>query len=103
MNALLIELEPNEKLYLELVEPLKLENFINEIKKYIAGLHVYIEETYYFMDLNEEKDNSFGNIEFPKGTKIIMDNHDVESKFTIHANVINYVMKPNRRCHLKRA
>ncbi len=88
MNALLIELEPNEKLYLELVEPLKLENFINEIKKYIAGLHVYIEETYYFMDLNEEKDNSFGNIEFPKGTKIIMDNHDVESKFTIHANVI---------------
>ena len=88
MNSLLIELEPNEKLYLELVEPLKLKNFINEIKKYIIGLHVYIEETYYFMDLKEEQDSNFGNIEFPKGTKIIMDNHKLKSKFKIHANAI---------------
>ena len=88
MTSLLIELEPNEKLYLELVEPLKLKNFIDEINKYIIGLHVYIEETYYFMDLKEEKDCNFGNIEFPKGTNIIMDNHDVKSKFKIHANAI---------------
>jgi hypothetical protein len=88
MTSLLIELEPNEKLYLELVEPLKLKNFIDEINKYIIGLHVYIEETYYFMDLKEEKDCDFENIEFPKGTNIIMDNHGVKSKFKINANAI---------------
>ena len=88
MNSILVELEPNEKLCLELVEPLKLKNFINEIKKYITGLHIYIDGTYYFMDLKEEQDNNFGKIEFPKGTNIIMDNHNVKSKFIIHANAI---------------
>ena len=89
MNSLLIELEPSEKLYLELVEPLKLEDFINKIKKYITGLHVYIDETYYFMDLKEEKDNNFENIEFPAGCQLIIVNRDLKSKFmlNISANI----------------
>ena len=80
MNSLLIELEPNEKLYLELVEHLKLEDFINEIKKYITGLHVYIDETYYFMDLKEEKETNFEDINFPSGCRLIIVNRDKKSK-----------------------
>jgi len=88
MTSLLIELEPSEKLYLELVEPLKLEDFINKIKKYITGLHVYIDETYYFMDLKEENDNNFENIEFPVGCRIIIVNRDLKSKFMINISAI---------------
>jgi hypothetical protein len=88
MNSLLIELEPNEKLYLELVEPLKLKDFINDIKKYITGLHVYISETYYFMDLKEEQDNNFENIEFPTCCRLIIVNRDKKSKFMVNINAI---------------
>ena len=90
MNSLLIELEPNEKLYLELVEPLKLEDFINEIKKYITGLHVYIDETYYFMDLKEEAEanTNFENIEFPSDCRLIIVNRDKKSKFMVNVNAI---------------
>ena len=88
MNSLLIELEPSEKLFLELVEPLKLEDFINKIKKYITGLHVYIDETYYFMDLKEEKDNNFENIEFPAGCQLIIVNRDIKSKFMVNISAI---------------
>ena len=86
MNSLLIELEPSEKLYLELVEPLKLQNFINEIKNYITGLHVYIKETYYFMDLKEEEDTNFENIEFPSDCRLIIVNRDKKSKFMVNIN-----------------
>jgi hypothetical protein len=88
MNSLLIELDSNEKLYLELVDSLILEKFINEIKNYITGLHVYIEDSYYFMDIKEEKDSNFENLKFPKGTKIIMENRCKKSKFIIHTNAI---------------
>jgi len=86
MNSLLIELDSNEKLYLELVDSIMLEKFINEIKNYITGLHVYIEDSYYFMDIKEEKDSNFDNLKFPKGTKLIMENQCKKSKFIIHAN-----------------
>jgi hypothetical protein len=90
MNSLLIELEPNEKLFLELVEHLKLEDFINEIKKYITGLHVYIDETYYFMDLKEEAEanTNFEDIEFPSGCRLIIVNRDKKSKFMVNVNAI---------------
>jgi len=92
MNSLLIELEPNEKLYLELIESLKLENFINEINKYIIGIHVYIEETYYFMDLKEEQNNNFENIKFPVGCRLIIVNRDKKSKFMVNLNaIIKYI------------
>ncbi len=84
MKSLLIELDPSEKLYLELIESLKLENFINEIKKYIIGIHVYIEETYYFMDLKEEQNNNFENIEFPAGCRLIIVNRNRKSKFMVN-------------------
>lgn len=88
MNSLLIELEPNEKLYLELVDSLKISDFISQIKKYIIGLHVYIEETYYFMDLKEEKDNNFEDMEFPINCRLIIVNRDKKSKFIITINAI---------------
>ena len=88
MTSLLIELEPNEKLYLELVDDLLLEKFIKEIKDFITGLHVYIQDTYYFMDIKEEKDTNFNGIQLPKNSKIIMENRSKKSKFTINANVI---------------
>lgn len=88
MNSLLIELDSNEKLYLELFDSLELENFINQIKNYITGLHVYIEDTYYFMNIKEEKDTNFENLKFPKGTRIIMENRSKKSKFTIQINAI---------------
>lgn len=86
MNSLLIELEPNEKLYLELVEPLKLEDFINDIKKYITGLHVYIGETYYFMDLKEEQYSNFEEIKFTTGCRLIIVNRNIKSKFMVNIN-----------------
>jgi hypothetical protein len=88
MNSLLIELESNEKLYIELVDSVILEKFINEIKNYITGLHVYIEDSYYYMDMKEEKDSNFENLKFPKGTRIIMENRSKKSKFIIHINAI---------------
>ena len=88
MNSLLIELDSNEKLYIELVDSLLLEKFINEIKNYITGLHIYIEDTYYFMDIKDEKNSNFDNLKFPKGTKIIMENRSKKSKFIIHVNAI---------------
>lgn len=88
MNSLLIELEPNEKLFLELVEPLKLEDFINEIKKYITGLHVYIDETYYFIDLKDEQNTNFKDNNFPSGCRLIIVNRDKKSKFMVNVNAI---------------
>ena len=88
MSSLLIELEPNEKLFLELVDNLNIQNLIKEIKKYIFGLHIYIQETYYFMNINEEKDTNFKGINLPKGTKIIFENRNKKSKFIIHINAI---------------
>ncbi len=88
MNSLLVELNSNEKLYIELNDSLSLQNFINEIKNYITGLHIYIEETYYFMDIKEEKEENFEKLKFPKGTKIIMDNGSKKSRFIIHVNAI---------------
>ena len=88
MNSLLIELEPNEKLYLELDDSLLLENFIEEIKDFITGIHVYIQDTYYFMDIIEEKDTNFSEIEFPKGSRIILENRPRKSKFTVCVNAI---------------
>jgi hypothetical protein len=88
MNSLLIELNSNEKLYLELNEELLLEKFINEIENYITGLHIYIEDSYYFMDIKEEKETEFKNLKFPKGTRIIMENRSKKSKFIIHVNAI---------------
>jgi len=88
MSSLLIELEPNEKLYLELVDSLVIHKFIKEIQNHIIGLHVYIQETYYFMNIEEEKYNNFGEVEFPKGSKIIIENRSRKSKFIINANVI---------------
>lgn len=86
MNSLLIELEPNEKLYLELIDKLLLDKFIKEICDFITGLHVYIQDTYYFMDIKEEKHTSFSGIELPKGCQLIMENQSKKSKFIIHAN-----------------
>lgn len=86
MNSILIELEPSEKLYLELIEPLQLNDFINEIKKYITGLHVYIGETYYFMDLKEEQNNNFEDMEFPTGCRLIIVNRNRKSKFMVNIN-----------------
>jgi len=88
MNSLLIELEPDEKLYIELIDILLLEKFINEIKVYITGVHVYIDESYYFMNIEEEKDTKFGKVVFPKKTKIIMENRPKKSIFTIYINAI---------------
>ena len=88
MNSLLIELEPNEKLYLELNDCLLLEKFIKEISDYITGIHVYIKDTYYFMDMREEKDNNFLKIVFPQGSRIILENRDKKSKFNVHVNAI---------------
>jgi len=88
MNSLLIELDKNEKLYLELKENLILEYFINEIKDYITGLHVYINESYYFMDIEEEKNSNFKKLSLPKGTTLIMENRPKKSKFAVHINAI---------------
>lgn len=88
MNSLLIELEPNEKLYLELNDCLLLEKFIKEISDYITGIHVYIKDTYYFMNMREEKDNNFLKIVFPQGSRIILENRDKKSKFNVHVNAI---------------
>jgi hypothetical protein len=88
MKSLLIELEPDEKIYFELVDSLLLEKFISEIKYFITGIHVYIDESYYFMNIEEEKDTNFGKVEFPKKTKIIMENRSKKSVFTIHINAI---------------
>ena len=107
MNSLLIELDPKEELYLELVDSLKLVDFINEIEKYITGLHVYIDETYYFMDLKEEKDTNFEDIEFPVGCRIIIVNRDKKSKFMVNVNAIikdiDTIEGKNNseKCHIK--
>ena len=86
MNPLLIDLEPNESLHLELIEPLKLDDFIYEIRKYIISVHVHIKDTYYHMDLREEKENNFENTEFPIGCRLIIVNRDKKSKFILNVN-----------------
>lgn len=86
MNSLIIELEPNEKLYLELIDKLMLGNFIKEISNYITGLHVYIQDTYYFMDIRDEKDTNFSGVELPEGSQLIMENRSKKSKLIVHIN-----------------
>jgi hypothetical protein len=88
MNSLFIELEPDEKIYLELIDNVLLEKFMNDIKEFIIGVHVYIDNSYYFMNIQEEKDTNFGKVSFPKKTKLIMENCSKKSIFTIHINAI---------------
>jgi len=88
MSSLFIELEPNEKLYIELLDCLKLDDLIKKIKIYIINLHIYINDFYYFFNINEEKNTSFKGIVLPKNTKIILENRNDISKFMIDANVI---------------
>jgi len=88
MSSLFIELEPNEKLFIELVEFIILDDFINKIKNYIISLHIYINDSYYFLNLNEEKNTNFKGIKLPKNTKIILENQNKISKFMIDTNII---------------
>lgn len=105
MNPLLIDLEPNESLHLELIEPLKLDVFINEIRKYIINVHVYIKDTYYHMDLKEDNENNFENTEFPIGCRLIIVNRDKKSKFILNVNAtiknINTVPNEQRIPNIK--
>jgi len=88
MSSLFIELEPNEKLFIELVEFIILDDFINKIKNYIISLHIYINDSYYFLNLNEEKNTNFKGIKLPKNKKIILENQNKISKFMIDTNII---------------
>jgi hypothetical protein len=88
MSSLFIELEPNEKLYIESVEIIILEDLIKKIKNYISSIHIYLNDQYYFFNLNEEKNTNFKGIKLPKNTKIILENQNKISKFIIDANII---------------
>ena len=83
MSFLLIELEPSEKIYLELNEPITLKNLISKINNFIKNIHIYQNNDYYLINvLTYSK-----NINLTKNTKIILENGDNPAKILLDFNV----------------
>jgi len=83
MSFLLIELEPSEKIYLELNEPITLKYLISKINNFIKNIHIYQNNDYYLINvLTYSK-----NINLTKNTKIILENGDDPAKILLDFNV----------------
>lgn len=83
MNYSLVELEPNEKIHLEINEKITLFELAHKLKDYIQTIHIYMENEYKKVYIF--KDGSVDCPDFPikKATKIILENTEENCRFLL--------------------
>ena len=90
MSKSVVELNPNEKINLELNQTLSISDLVSKIKDYITTIHVYKNSDYFL--INIFKDGSFEgeNLNLDNECKIILENGNDTAKIILdfNANVL---------------